>query len=122
MFSFFFFFFFFQAEDGIRDYKVTGVQTCVFRSTTVSISLPETLKTFIDEQLATGGYGNVSEYFRSLLRDAQEREEEVRLEALLLEALATGGDDIPLTHAFWKDLKTEALDLAKRHKARKKRS
>src|SRR5256885_828451 len=25
---FFMFFFFFQAEDGIRDYKVTGVQTC----------------------------------------------------------------------------------------------
>src|SRR5256885_5625082 len=24
----FHFFFFFQAEDGIRDYKVTGVQTC----------------------------------------------------------------------------------------------
>src|SRR5688500_19135470 len=23
---------FLQAEDGIRDYKVTGVQTCVFRS------------------------------------------------------------------------------------------
>src|SRR2546426_893305 len=30
-----FFFFFFQAEDGIRDYKVTGVQTCalpIFRT------------------------------------------------------------------------------------------
>src|SRR5256885_8082043 len=30
-------FFFFQAEDGIRDYKVTGVQTCalpILRSTT----------------------------------------------------------------------------------------
>src|SRR2546422_5822113 len=26
--SFFFFFFFFQAEDGIRDVAVTGVQTC----------------------------------------------------------------------------------------------
>src|SRR5206468_10081455 len=26
------FFFFFQAEDGIRDLIVTGVQTCVFRS------------------------------------------------------------------------------------------
>ena len=25
---YFVFFFFFQAEDGIRDYKVTGVQTC----------------------------------------------------------------------------------------------
>src|SRR5256885_11029512 len=29
------FFFFFQAEDGIRDYKVTGVQTCA-----LPISLP----------------------------------------------------------------------------------
>src|SRR5437763_5878483 len=28
----FFFFFFFQAEDGIRDTSVTGVQTCAFRS------------------------------------------------------------------------------------------
>ena len=27
-----FFFFFFQAEDGIRDRDVTGVQTCLFRS------------------------------------------------------------------------------------------
>src|SRR5687767_15940608 len=27
------FFFFFQAEDGIRDKLVTGVQTCLFRST-----------------------------------------------------------------------------------------
>src|SRR5688572_31981143 len=27
-FDFFFFFFFFQAEDGIRDLTVTGVQTC----------------------------------------------------------------------------------------------
>src|SRR5438046_8338543 len=27
-FFFFFFFFFFQAEDGIRDWSVTGVQTC----------------------------------------------------------------------------------------------
>src|SRR5437773_9070969 len=29
---FFFCFFFFQAEDGIRDRDVTGVQTCAFRS------------------------------------------------------------------------------------------
>src|SRR5688500_20019015 len=28
IFMFFSYFFFFQAEDGIRDYKVTGVQTC----------------------------------------------------------------------------------------------
>src|SRR5205807_3875013 len=32
------FFFFFQAEDGIRDYKVTGVQTCALP---ISPSLPQ---------------------------------------------------------------------------------
>ena len=90
--------------------------------TTVTISLPESLKTFIDEQLATKGYGNVSEYFRSLLRAAQERDEDARLEALLVEGLAAGGKDIPLTRAFWKDLKAEAMDLAKKHQGRKRSS
>jgi antitoxin ParD1/3/4 len=90
--------------------------------TTVTISLPESLKTFIDEQLATKGYGNVSEYFRSLLRAAQEREEEARLETLLVEGLTTGGDDIPITREFWQDLKIEAMDLAKKHQSRKKTS
>ena len=90
--------------------------------TTVTISLPESLKTFIDEQLATKGYGNVSEYFRSLLRAAQERDEAARLEALLLEGLATGGKDIPLSRQFWKDLKAEAAGLAKKHQGRKQRS
>src|ERR1039457_7367585 len=30
-------FFFFQAEDGIRDYKVTGVQTCALPISTIGI-------------------------------------------------------------------------------------
>src|SRR5256885_7151434 len=32
-------FFFFQAEDGIRDYKVTGAQTCALPISTHSIEL-----------------------------------------------------------------------------------
>ena len=90
--------------------------------TTVTISLPESLKTFIDEQLATKGYGNVSEYFRSLLRAAQERDEDARLEALLVEGLAADGKDIPLSREFWRDLKAEAMDLAKKHQGRKQSS
>src|SRR6266446_1116475 len=40
------FFFFFQAEDGIRDYKVTGVQTCalpisVMRHTGAGLAIPD---------------------------------------------------------------------------------
>ncbi|SPF55361.1 Addiction module antidote protein [Candidatus Sulfopaludibacter sp. SbA4] len=87
--------------------------------TTVTISLPESLKAFIDRQLATKGYGNVSEYFRSLLREAQQAEEDARLEALLLEGLA-GGGDIPLTRQFWKELKSEAQQIAAKHEARKR--
>ena len=77
--------------------------------TTVTISLPDSLKAFIDVQLATKGYGNVSEYFRSLLREAQAKEEEARLEALLLEGLAA--KSVPLNEGFWKRLeaKTEAI-------------
>lgn len=83
--------------------------------TTVTISLPESLKTFIEEQLATKGYGNVSEYFRTLLREAQAKEDDAKLEALLIEGL-TSGEDIPLSREFWSELKTEAAALARKHK------
>jgi antitoxin ParD1/3/4 len=87
--------------------------------TTVTISLPETLKAFIDKQLATKGYGNVSEYFRSLLRNAQKQEEDARLEALLLEGLASG-NDIPITREFWKSMKSEARSIAAKHNTKKR--
>ncbi len=87
--------------------------------TTVTISVPESLKTFIEEQVAAKGYGNVSEYFRTLLRQAQAKEEDEKLEALLIEGL-TSGKDIPLSKEFWSELKAEAGALARKHKARKK--
>src|SRR5205809_3976298 len=40
---YFFFFFFFQAEDGIRDVAVTGVQTCA-----LPISIFPNLETFLE--------------------------------------------------------------------------
>jgi antitoxin ParD1/3/4 len=89
--------------------------------TTVTISLPESLKEFIDRQLATKGFGNVSEYFRSLLREAQKHEEDARLETLLLEGLTSGGD-IPMTQEFWKELRAEARTIAAKHKGTRKRS
>src|SRR5690348_17556914 len=43
LYFFFFFFFFFQAEDGIRDGRVTGVQTCAlpisYKGTTIYLIL-----------------------------------------------------------------------------------
>jgi antitoxin ParD1/3/4 len=58
--------------------------------TTVTISLPESLEQFVEGQLSAKGFGNVSEYFRSLVREAHAKEEEARLEKLLLEGLASG--------------------------------
>ena len=49
---------------------------------TINISLPEILKSFVDEQVATRGYGTSSEYVRELIRKDQER---TRLRNLLLE-------------------------------------
>jgi antitoxin ParD1/3/4 len=84
--------------------------------TTVTISLPDSLKTFIDNQLAKKGYGNVSEYFRSLLREAQAKEEEARLEALLLEGLAS--KRLPLNDAFLKGLEAKTAAIVDKYKDR----
>ena len=40
---------------------------------TMNISLPESLKAFVDEQVAQRGFGTSSEYVRELIRRDQER-------------------------------------------------
>jgi antitoxin ParD1/3/4 len=90
--------------------------------TTVTISLPESLKEFIEVEVHTKGYGNVSEYVRGLLRAEQAKRADTVLEALLLEGLATG-EDIALTPEFWKELKADAARiLAKKKAGQKKRA
>ncbi len=41
--------------------------------TTMNISLPDTLKSFVDEQVALRRYGSTSEYMRDLIRRDLER-------------------------------------------------
>jgi antitoxin ParD1/3/4 len=83
--------------------------------TTLTISLPESLKEFIDREVETKGYGNVSEYVRGLLRQAQASEADARLEALLLEGLAKG-KDIPVSPGFWSELRRDAAKIQGRNK------
>jgi antitoxin ParD1/3/4 len=54
--------------------------------TTMNISLPEALKSFVDEQVAGGGYSTSSEYVRELIRRDQDRQ---RLRRLLLDGAAS---------------------------------
>jgi antitoxin ParD1/3/4 len=54
--------------------------------TTMNVSLPGSLKSFVDEQVASRGYGTSSEYVRELIRADQDRQ---RLRNLLLEGAAS---------------------------------
>ncbi|MEY2342056.1 type II toxin-antitoxin system ParD family antitoxin [Acidithiobacillus sp. IBUN Pt1247-S3] len=47
----------------------------------MNISLPDTLKSFVDEQVNQRGYGTSSEYVRELIRKDQDR---LQLRGLLL--------------------------------------
>lgn len=59
-------------------------------TTTMNISLPDTMREYIEERIAKDGYGTVSEYFRDLIRADQKRKAEEKLEAMLLEGLKSG--------------------------------
>jgi antitoxin ParD1/3/4 len=74
---------------------------------TMNISLPEPLKDFVDAQIVSGRYSSVSEYVRVLIREDERRKAEERLEALLLEGLATR--ESALTRQDFKDIRKEAL-------------
>ena len=49
---------------------------------TMNISLPDALRSFVEERVAEGGYGSTSEYVRELIRREVDR---ARVRSLLLE-------------------------------------
>lgn len=75
---------------------------------TIMISPPDTLKSFVESQIEMNWCGNVSEYLRGLLSDAQAKENEAQLEAFLLEGLAASEGKAPI---FQAELKTETTLL-----------
>jgi len=87
-------------------------------TTTMNVSLPETLRDYIDERVAEGGYANVSDYVRALIREDRTRQAKARLEAKLLEGLESG-PAVVADDAYWEDIKKEVrARLAKRKRSR----
>jgi len=78
--------------------------------TTLNISLPESLKSFVEEQVAGGGYSTASEYVRSLIREAQERRTKAELEGKLLAAL--GAEATSMGTADWNELRERVRRMA----------
>ena len=76
----------------------------VWAMSTMNISLPESLKTFIDSQVAERGYATSSEYIRELVRRDLDRE---NLRGLLLEGAGSPLTS-PMTEADFEDLRNIA--------------
>lgn len=74
----------------------------------LNVLLPQSIKDFIDEQIAKGAYDTPSDYVCDLVREAKEREAEERLEKLLLEALDSG-PATPMTKEDWEEIKQRGL-------------
>ncbi len=70
---------------------------------TMNISLPDAMKEFVEAQAAKEGYGSVSEYLRTVIRDIQKRQAKQELDAKLLEALQSGPAE-PMTREDWDEL------------------
>jgi antitoxin ParD1/3/4 len=75
----------------------------------MNISLPDALKSFVDEQVNKGGYGTSSEYVRELIRKDQDR---LQLRGLLL-AGAASAPAAPSSPAHFEGLRNRVRKATK---------
>ena len=76
---------------------------------TMNISLPDPMKEFIETQASKEGFGSVSEYLRSIIREVQKQQAKRELEAKLLEGLQ--GPSVAMTREDWDSIERDALGV-----------
>ncbi len=76
---------------------------------TMNISLPDTLKSFVDEQVSQRGYGTSSEYVRELIRKDRDR---LQLRGLLLVGAASS-PTAPADASYFEGLRDRVRKSAK---------
>jgi len=79
--------------------------------TTLEISLPDTLREFVECQVASGGFPDASAYMQSLLEQARLEQERARIEALVLEGIKDieNGNGVEMTPEDWKQMRDEYM-------------
>lgn len=82
----------------------------------MNISIPDPLKEFVDQQIASGRYGSVSEYVRELIREDEKRKAQLKLEGLLLEGLNAPAKE--MTKKNWDALKKQVLEQLSKRKSK----
>ncbi|MDQ2926379.1 MAG: type II toxin-antitoxin system ParD family antitoxin [Acidobacteriota bacterium] len=69
-------------------------------ATTINISLPEPLKTYVDAQIEAGDFGTPSQYIRELILDDRDRHRR-NLEEHLLSALKEEQNALEIPDEVW---------------------
>jgi antitoxin ParD1/3/4 len=75
----------------------------------MNISLPESLKSFVDEQVSQRGFGTSSEYVHELIRRDQERRQ---FQGLLLEGASSEATQT-VTPDYFDNLRDKASKMSK---------
>ena len=86
---------------------------------TMTISLPEAMREFVEAEVTTGCYGSASELFREMVRERQKAKAQARLEQLLLEGLE-GGERIEVTKEYIEQRRKDLRKKLEGGKASKK--
>jgi len=87
--------------------------------TTITISLPEEMRAFIEERTRAGSFASTSEFIRQLVRQEQRRAEQERLEKKLLEGMDSG-EPIRVTDEYWNKLRSRVERRANGRKTAKR--
>ena len=71
---------------------------------TIVITLPDSQRVYIEEQIRLGGYRNASEYFNNLVLEERKRQAQKRLETILIEDIESGPAE-PMTAEDWEEIR-----------------
>ena len=74
----------------------------------MSFALPEAMRSYVDQRVRSGQYGNTSEYLRELIRRDQDEQARKRLRELIEEGLNAGLGRAPTPRSA-AQLKKQAL-------------
>jgi antitoxin ParD1/3/4 len=74
----------------------------------MTISLPESLKAFVEQQVASGKYGSAEQYLGALVEADQKQKAREHIEALIQEGLDSGPATEMAAHD-WEHIRREGL-------------
>ena len=70
------------------------------------VDLPDSTRSYIDEQVATCGYSDAGEYLHDLVEGDRKRATRQRIDSLLREGI-NSGEPVPVNSAWWEARRQE---------------